>query len=407
MKFIADFHIHSHYSLATSNMLIPEMLDLWGKKKGIAVIGTGDAVHPGWLNELREKLVAVGNGLYTLKKKYVQSCTGSFGTEKVHFVLTSEISCIYKRDGRVRKVHNIVIAPSFPAIQKIQKALADIGNISTDGRPVIGIDSRDLLEIVLSADENACIIPAHIWTPWFSVLGSKSGFDSIDECFGDLSDQIFALETGLSSDPLMNRQCTMLDRFTLVSNSDAHSPENLGREANLFDTEMSYIGILNAMKKKNGGFIGTIEFFPGEGKYFLDGHRKCGICWEPSETKKHNGICPVCGKKVTVGVLNRVSEFAEISVDRVCINPPFFTITPLKNVIAEVLNIGAVTRKVAAVYDGLLCSCGSELSILLDIPIEEIQKINSRVAEGVRRLRNGNVQIENGYDGVFGRVRIF
>lgn len=407
MKFIADFHIHSRYSMATSSQLTPEMLDLWGRKKGITVVGTGDAVHPGWFSELKEKLTNAENGLYTLKKRYrhpdVQSLNNSFD---VRFVLTSEISCIYKRGGRVRKVHNILVAPSFITIQKIAKRLGEIGNIISDGRPILGLDSRDLLEIVLDVDPEAFIIPAHIWTPWFSVLGSKSGFDSIEECYDDLSNHIFAIETGLSSDPPMNWQCSFLDSYSLVSNSDAHSPENLGREANIFETDLSYDAIVNALKKKRG-FLGTIEYFPEEGKYHFDGHRKCGICWEPHETKRHGGVCPVCGKAVTVGVSNRVNELADKkSGQNNTTRNMFYSMTPLKNILSEIYKVGVGSKKIGIIYDDLVRRVGTEFAVLMDISIEELLSIDAQLGKAIACLREKKVKLIPGYDGVFGSVKI-
>jgi uncharacterized protein (TIGR00375 family) len=408
MKFIADFHIHSHYSMATSSQLTPEMLDLWGRKKGITVIGTGDAVHPGWLTELKEKLVACNNGLYSLKSQNIHPETSSINADSVKFILTAEISSIYKRNGKVRKVHNIIMAPSIDSMQKISKKLEKIGNISSDGRPILGLDSRNLLEIVLDVDSTACLIPAHIWTPWFSALGSKSGFDSIDECFDDLSEHIFAVETGLSSDPPMNWQCSMLDKYSLVSNSDAHSPENLGREANIFDTEISYNAIIKSLKKEDKKFLGTIEYFPEEGKYHFDGHRKCGICWAPDETMKHKGVCPVCGKAVTVGVFNRVAELSDsLSTRKNIEKKEFYSITPLKNVLSEEYEVGPQSKKITAIYDDLLKQLGSEFSILLDIPVCEIKKKDSKLAAGISNLRNKKVSLTPGYDGVFGSVKVF
>ncbi len=407
MKFIADLHIHSRFSLATSSQLTPEMLDLWGRKKGLTVIGTGDAVHPVWLDELKEKLTPAENGLFRLKKNLVHTEAAKFG-KPVHFMLCSEISCIYKKNNRVRKVHNLVYAPSFSAMVKIQKTLSSIGNIGSDGRPILGLDSRDLLEIVLNADPQAVLIPAHIWTPWFSVLGSKSGFDSIEQCYGDLSEHIFAVETGLSSDPAMNRQCKILNRYALVSNSDAHSPENLGREANLFDTELSYSSIMDALKSKDKRFIGTVEYFPEEGKYHLDGHRKCEVCWEPHQTRKHKEICPVCGKKVTVGVLNRVAELAENSPgNRSSQTQIWHSVTPLKNILSEILQVGVNSKKVSQFYEDLLHKCGSEFNILLEIPIDDLRKSDRKVADGIERLRSGKVTIKSGYDGVFGSIKVF
>ncbi len=315
MKLVADLHLHSHYSRATSKDLTFEHLARWAQLKGVHIVGTGDIAHPGWLQEMRAKLEPAEDGLFRLKEEYVAAvreqippaCQGT-----VRFMLAGEISNIYKRHDAVRKVHNVIFAPTLEAVEKIQFALEKIGNIRSDGRPILGLDSRDLLEIVLNVDPRCYLIPAHIWTPWFSLLGSKSGFDSVEECFGDLTPHIFALETGLSSDPPMNWRVAALDRYTLVSNSDAHSPQKLAREATLFDTELTYDALFHALQTGDSRtFRGTVEFFPEEGKYHLDGHRKCGIRWEPPITLAHNGICPVCGKGVTVGVMHRVETLAD------------------------------------------------------------------------------------------------
>ncbi len=412
MRFIGDFHIHSHYSIATSSSLTPENLDLWAHRKGIQVIGTGDIFHPAWYQEVQEKMVPAEDGLYKLKDEYCikKDYLVPSSDHTVRFVLSGEISSIYKKNGKVRKVHNLILSSSFDAVKKIQRKLETVGNISSDGRPILGLPSKHLLEIALEAGEGTVFIPAHIWTPWFSVLGAKSGYDTFEECFDDLTGNIFAVETGLSSDPSMNWLCSFLDRYTLVSNSDAHSPEKLGREANLFDADLSYPGIISAMKgDRKNTFLGTVEFFPQEGKYHLDGHRKCGICWTPQETVKYKGLCPVCGKKVTVGVLNRVIQLA----DRV--NPelrddkkPFYSLTPLKNIIAEIKGVGAHSKAVNAKYEELLRKGGSEFSILLDLPFEQIKEIGDEIlVEGIRRLRDRKVYIEEGYDGKFGRITVF
>ncbi|MCD4694768.1 MAG: endonuclease Q family protein, partial [Bacteroidales bacterium] len=285
MKFIGDFHIHSHFSIATSKELQPEYLDYWARKKGIKVVGTGDFTHPGWTKELKEKLEPAEEGLFKVKTEFKKRIPFPVKGD-VRFLLTAEISNIYKKNGKVRKVHNVVFAPSFEVVEKIQGKLSALGfNITSDGRPILGLDSRDLLNICLDASEDIFFVPAHIWTPWFSALGSKSGFDSIDECYDDLSEYIYAVETGLSTDPPMNWMVSPLDKYTLISNSDAHSPEKLGRNANLFDTEISYPSIIGAMKTGDPKkFLGTIDFFPQEGKYHYDGHRKCGIRWSPLET---------------------------------------------------------------------------------------------------------------------------
>ena len=412
MRFIADLHIHSHYSIATSSSLTPENLDLWARRKGIQVIGTGDIFHPGWYREIQEKMMPAEDGLYRLKDEYVITKDSPIASSEhtVRFILSGEISSIYKKNGRVRKVHNLILSSSFDAIKKIQMRLETVGNISSDGRPILGLPSRDLLEIALEAGDGTVLIPAHIWTPWFSVLGAKSGYDTLEECFDDLTDYIFAVETGLSSDPSMNWLCSFLDKYTLISNSDAHSPEKLGREANLFDTELSYPRIISAMKKDSENrFLGTVEFFPQEGKYHLDGHRKCGICWSPQETIHHKGICPVCSKKVTVGVLNRVMQLADRVKQAVRGNKkPFYSLTPLKNLLAEIKGVGAQSKAVNMQYEELLERGGSEFSILLDLPFEQIKTIGDEVlVEGIRRLRNREVFIEEGYDGKFGRITVF
>jgi DNA helicase-2/ATP-dependent DNA helicase PcrA len=314
MRHFADLHIHSRFSRATSSSLTPEQLWLWAQIKGVQVVATGDCIHPGWYAELSEKLSPCGDGFFQLKKEYaamVEEQVPAACRGPVRFILSTEISDIYKRDGKVRKVHNVLYMPDFATLEKLQAKLEAIGNIRSDGRPILGLDSRDLLEIMLSCNPDAFLIPAHIWTPWFSVLGSKSGFDAIEECYGDLTRYIYALETGLSSDPLMNWRLSRLDNFVLVSNSDAHSPSKLGRESNIFDTDLTYAGILGALRDpQDKGLAGTIEFFPEEGKYHFDGHRKCKTRMHPRDTLKNKGLCPVCGKPVTVGVMARVEELA-------------------------------------------------------------------------------------------------
>ncbi len=412
MRFIADFHIHSHYSVATSSGLTPEQLDLWARRKGIQVVGTGDVFHPGWYQDLEEKLTPAEEGLFKLKEGYrlKDELVSPSAQKPVRFVLSGEISSIYTDKGHVRKVHNLIFCSSFEAVKKIQGTLGRMGNIRSDGRPILGVASRHLLEIALGADDDTIFVPAHIWTPWFSVLGAKSGYDSIEECFGDLTRHIFAVETGLSSDPAMNWLCSFLDGYTLISNSDAHSVEKLGREANLFDARLSYPAIRDAMARRGEqNFLGTIEFFPQEGKYHLDGHRKCGVCWSPQETERYGGICPVCGRKVTVGVLNRVMQLADrTDPEERPQRDAFYSLTPLKNLIAEIKGVGANSKEVNRQYEHLLGKGGSEFSILLDLPYEEIREIGDDVLEeGIRRLRNREVCIEEGYDGKFGIVKVF
>ncbi len=413
MNFIADLHIHSHYSRATSKQLNFEQLFKWAQIKGINVVGTGDITHPGWLDEIKTKLEPAEDGLFRLKNEYAKvmqqevpkSCTAD-----VRFLLSGEISSIYKKGDCVRKNHNVVFLPSIEVAEQFQNTLEKIGNIRSDGRPILGLDAKKLLELVLESHENSFLIPAHIWTPWFSVLGSKSGFDSIEECFEDLTPHIFALETGLSSDPPMNWRLSQLDRYTLVSNSDAHSASKLGREANLFNCELSYLGMLEAMKSGDAErFLGTIEFFPEEGKYHFDGHRKCNSRMKPAETIASKGLCPICGKKVTVGVSNRVEELADRPEGSKHENiKPFCSLIPLPEVLGEINQVGPNTKTVAKKNDVLLKKLGSEINILSNIPLNEIEKVGgTMLAEGIRRMREGEVQIAAGYDGEFGKIKLF
>jgi DNA helicase-2/ATP-dependent DNA helicase PcrA len=414
MKFIADFHIHSHYSRATSKQLIPEYLDYWARLKGITVVGTGDFTHPGWTAELKEKLEPTEQGLFRLKDEYRQSFnldTSFLPGKEVRFLLTTEISNIYKKNDRVRKVHNVIFAPDFETVEKIrQKLIAINANITSDGRPILGLDSRDLLEMALDANENIFFVPAHIWTPWFSVLGSKSGFDSIEECYDDLAHHIYAVETGLSTDPPMNWMCRFLDKYTLTANSDAHSPERLGRNSNRFDTELSYHAIINAMKTGNPEhFLGSIDLFPQEGKYHYDGHRKCGICWDPLETLKHDGICSQCGKPVTIGVMNRVVQLSDREdPGRRPNRHPFHSIIPLKEMLGELEGVGPNSRKVDHRYMSLIKQGVPELELLLDTPVEDIKKLGGgELAEAVCRMRNREIYISEGFDGQYGIIKVF
>ncbi len=407
MRFIGDFHIHSHYSIATSKKLTPEYIDYWARIKGITAVGTGDFTHPGWLAELEGKLYPAEPGLYALKSEYRRRADVHLPEHDVRFLLTAEISSIYKKGDRVRKVHNLIFAPDFSTVKKIQGRLGNIGNITSDGRPILGLDSRDMLEIALESSEQCFFVPSHIWTPWFSALGAQSGFDSIEECYGDLSNHIHAVETGLSSDPPMNRLCSFLDRYTLVSNSDAHSPEKLGREANLFDTALNYDAIIGAMKEKGRGFKGTVEFFPQEGKYHYDGHRKCGVRMSPSESLETGFKCPVCGKRMTVGVMSRVVQLAdrrEPGGDKT----PFYSLIPLKEILSEITGVGPGSKKIQTMYDSLMYRGGPELGILLYIPVDDIRSFGGDLlAEGIGRMRAGDVFISEGYDGEFGKIQVF
>jgi len=400
MSFIADFHIHSKYSRATSSQMELEHLDNTAKIKGIKILGTGDFTHPIWFQNLKEKLIPLEPGLFKLK-------TSETGTR---FILTTEISCIYSKNNRVRKIHIIIFAPDFKVVEKINTQLGWIGNLKSDGRPILGLDAKELAKIVLNINSDCLIVPAHCWTPWFSVFGSKSGFDSLEECFEEYTKYIYAGETGLSADPKMFWRLSALDKITLVSNSDAHSPAKIGREANVFDTELSYQGIIEAIKQKDPKkFLYTIEFFPEEGKYHYDGHRNCGVSLSPSQTKKYNGLCPVCGRPLTVGVLNRVEELAdredgfrpENAID-------FKSLIPLEEIIAESLGVGTGTKEVEREYTDLIQKFGSEFNILLNTPISDLKSGTlPEITEAILRVREGKVSVEPGYDGVYGKIKIF
>ncbi|WP_312694856.1 UvrD-helicase domain-containing protein [Caproiciproducens sp.] len=407
--FIADFHIHSKYSRATSRDCIPEMLELWARRKGLDLIGTGDFTHPAWREELREKLVPAEEGLYTLKDGFRREDGIAGGNLNPRFMISGEISSIYKKNGKVRKVHNLILLPGLESAEALSHRLEAIGNLHSDGRPILGLDSRDLLEITLDVCPDAIFIPAHIWTPHFSLFGAYSGFDDIEECFGDLTGRIHALETGLSSDPPMNWRISALDRFTLVSNSDAHSPANLAREANIFDTGLSYPDISRALQNRDTKeFSGTIEFFPEEGKYHYDGHRNCGVCLKPADTLAASGVCPVCGGRITVGVLHRVESLADRKegfVPRFAKH--FESLVPLREVIAASVGLTAASKKVGEKYEDLIRNLGPELFILRKAQPGDIElAAGPLVAEGIRRLRDGKVTVLPGFDGEYGKIKI-
>lgn len=403
MRVIADLQIHSKYSRACSQDLNPKNIGHWADKKGIAVIGTGDFTHPKWLVELKAALEEVKPGLYRLKDK----------SARAYFMLTSEVSSIYKQGDKVRRVHNMIFAPNFDAVDSIISGLEKMGaNLKADGRPIMGVHCDNLVKIVKEASSEAEVIPAHAWTPHFGVFGSLSGFNSIEEAFGDQAKHIRAIETGLSSDPKMNWQISGLDKYSLTSNSDAHSLRKIGREANVFeiaDDKLSYNEIINTLYSKDPArFLFTIEFFPEEGKYHLDGHRDCKFSCLPSQTKKLKGICPVCGKKLLVGVLNRLDELADREFG---FTPPravpFKNVIPLEEIIADVLEVGTQSKKVLGLYEQMVAK-HSEFEILLDLDEDRLTKISSpEIAQAVIRVREGNVHIEGGYDGLFGKVHIY
>jgi DNA helicase II / ATP-dependent DNA helicase PcrA len=412
MRFHADLHVHSKYSRATSRDLDLEHLAEWAARKGISVVGTGDFTHPAWAAELKSKLVPAEPGLFRLNSEIEKSVAERLPAAcrtPVRFMLEVEISTIYKKGDKTRKVHHLIYAPDFETMDRFSARLATIGNIASDGRPILGLDSRDLLEITLEAGPDAYLVPAHIWTPWFAALGSMSGFDSIEDCYGDLARHIFAVETGLSSDPVMNWRVPSLDRFRLVSNSDAHSPGKLGREATAFACDVDYFAIRRALETGDG-YVGTVEFYPEEGKYHLDGHRKCEIRFEPKETKAHGGICPVCGQRLTVGVLHRVDALAGRSEAEA--QPPATAgtptnLVPLPEVVSEIANSGPASKRVEQVYDRAIGALGPELQILEQVPIEDIARTDSLLGEAVARLRAGKVIREAGYDGEYGVIRLF
>lgn len=400
MQFISDFHIHSKYSRATSQDMNLEELDKWAKIKGINVISTADFTHPLWFKELQEKLEEAEEGLYRLKTKNATT----------RFILTTEISCIYSKKNKVRKIHILIFAPSLTVASKINAHLGLLGNLKADGRPILGISAKELVKIVFNVSEKCLIVPAHAWTPWFSVFGSKSGFNSIEECFEEYSKYIFAIETGLSSDPGMNWRLSALDKITLISNSDSHSARKIGREANVFDTELSYSAITEAIKKKDQNkFLYTIEFFPEEGKYHYDGHRLCGVSMSPKESKKYENICPNCGKPLVIGVLSRVEELAdrpEGYKPKSAI--PFKSLIPLEEIIADTLGVLPGTKQVNFHYQSLIEKFGSEFNVLLNASFEELSLVTlPKIAEGIQRVREGRVKIVPGYDGVYGKIKIF
>lgn len=408
MKMIADLHIHSRFSMATSKEGMPENLDFWARKKGISLIGTGDFTHPVWREELKERLVSEGNGLYRLRDAYVKEESRKFPGEGTRFVVSGEISSIYKKNGKTRKVHNVILLPSLEAADAMAQRLEKIGNIHSDGRPILGLDSHDLLEMMLDVCPEGILIPAHIWTPHFSVLGAKSGFDSVEECFEELAPYIHALETGLSSDPAMNWRISKLDRYQLVSNSDAHSPSKLGREANLLDIDCSYEGLYRAIQTGEG-LEGTVEFFPEEGKYHFDGHRKCGVSLSPVEAERLGGICPVCGKKLTMGVDHRVEQLADRAEGFVKKDgKKYESLVPLPEVISACMGYSTASKKVQGCFEQMIQTLGTEFDILRNVPSEDIKSCaGERIAEGIENVRTGNVKRIPGYDGEYGKIELF
>jgi len=414
MKFIADLHLHSKFSRATSRDMTLDTLAYWAKVKGISLLATADFTHPEWFFLTKEKLEPKGNGFYHLKNpqktelEYLKPI--SLAPEDVAFILSTEASFIYSKKGKVRKVHLLVLAPDFESVEKINSRLVGIGNLRSDGRPILGLDAKNFVKMVADICPKCVVIPSHIWTPWFSLFGANSGFDAIEECFEEMTPFIFALETGLSSDPPMNWRLSALDRYTLVSNSDAHSPSKIGREANVFDTEFSYKGLIEAVKSKDPSkFLYTIEFFPEEGKYHYDGHRKCGILFSPKESMAHNNLCPKCGKKLTIGVLHRVEELADREEVRDAgLRIPHKNLVPLNEIIAQACEKTPECQSVWDLYFRFIYEFGNEQRILTEVPISELSRIHpEKVAQGIDRVRKSLIKIAPGHDGEYGKIRLF
>ena len=414
MKYAADLHIHSKFSRATSRDMTFDALACWGKVKGLQLVATGDFTHPEWFFLTKEKLEPAGNGFFRLKNK-PQPPDGplkalAFARDDVHFILSAEVSLIYSKKGKVRKIHLILLAPDFESAEKINTKLGGLGNLRSDGRPILGLDARLLVKIVTDLCPTCVVIPAHIWTPWFSLFGANSGFEAIEECFEEMTPQIFALETGLSSDPAMNWRLSALDKYALVSNSDAHSPSRLGREANVFDTDFSYKGMVTALRRKDPSqFLYTVEFFPEEGKYHYDGHRKCGVVLSPQESKRAHDICPVCGKKLTIGVMHRVDDLADrASPDSQPHRVPFKNLIPLNEVIGDALERSAESQGVWEAYFRFIQEFGNEHRILTEVPIAELARLSPEwISRGVELMRKGRVKIEPGHDGFYGKISLF
>jgi uncharacterized protein (TIGR00375 family) len=414
MKYVADFHIHSKFSRATSRETSLDTLAYWAKIKGISLLATGDFTHPEWLFLAKEKLEPEGNGFFRLKNilqpenGHLQNIT--VDRKDVSFILTAEISFIYSKKGKVRKIHILVLAPDFESVDKLNSKLSGIGNLRSDGRPILGLDAKDFVKIVANNCSRCVVIPAHIWTPWFSLFGANSGFDTIEECFEETTPFIFALETGLSSDPAMNRRLSCLDSYALISNSDAHSPSKIGRESNVFDMEFSYDALMDTIKSKNPEkFLYTVEYFPEEGKYHYDGHRKCEVVFSPQETIQHKFMCPRCGKKLTIGVMHRVERLADR--EKGSFPPgriPFKNLIPLNEIVAQALSKTPECKSVWDMYFKFIHEFGNEHKILTEVPIQDLARLSpERVSVAVDRMRKGQVKIVPGHDGEFGKISLF
>ncbi|UCE18260.1 MAG: DNA helicase UvrD [Gemmatimonadota bacterium] len=395
-QFIADFHIHSKYSRATSQEMDIPHLDRYARMKGIQLLGTADFTHPEWLRDLKENLEDCGNGLY----KHGET----------HFILSAEVCNNFRKNHKGKRIHNIIFAPSFEIVDKINSELARFGKLASDGRPNLALPAKDLVKIILDISSDCMVVPAHAWTPWFSLFGANAGFDSIEECFEEETEHIYAIETGLSSDPAMNWRLSELDRFALISNSDSHSPSRIGREANVFDTELDYYEIMRAIKNKDKErFLFTVEFFPQEGKYHYDGHRKCNVRLSPGESIQNYDICPICGRKLTIGVMHRVETLADRPEGFVPEGAiPGVHLVPLEEIIAGALQKGVGTKAVEDLYSKLIDRLGTEFDILLNLSQDElVDGTPDRVLEGIMRVRQERIKAVPGYDGVYGEIHIF
>lgn len=414
MKFIADLHIHSKFSRATSRDMTLDTLAYWAKIKGISLLATADFTHPEWLFLIKEKLEPKDNGFFGLKNisppenGYLKPI--SISPEDVSFILSTEISFIYSKKGKVRKIHIILLAPDFDSVDKINSKLAGIGNLRSDGRPILGMDAKEFVKIVANHCPHCVVIPAHIWTPWFSLFGANSGFDTIEECFEETTPFIFSLETGLSSDPPMNWRLSQLDKYTLVSNSDAHSPSRIGREANVFSTDFSYDGLVRALKSKDPEkFLYTVEFFPEEGKYHYDGHRRCNVIFSPKETLQHRFSCPACRRKLTIGVMHRVEDLADRErTEELPFKIPFKNLIPLNEVIAQAIGKTADCKSVWDIYFRFIHEFENEHRILTEVPVSDLSLLPpERVSIGIDRMRKRKVKIIPGHDGTYGKISLF
>lgn len=395
MRVIADLHLHSRHSRATSaEMDLPD-LSRWAKLKGIDLLGTGDFTHPAWFRELVSLLRPAAAGIYEY--------------EGTRFMFTAEAAAVWTYSGRVRRVHFLVLAPSAEDAGRISRELAAFGNLAADGRPTLAISGEKLVEVVRTASPAAAVIPAHAWTPWWSIFGASSGFDSLAEALGPMHREVFAIETGLSSDPAMNWRLSSLDGVSLVSFSDAHSPIRLGREACVFDLpELSYSAVVSAIKERDPRlFLFTVEFFPEEGKYHYDGHRACGVVLSPEETRRHRGKCPVCGKSLTVGVMHRVEELADRPPGARPKNAiPYRSLVPLQEIIAQALGQAPESRTVLTQYLKVIQQFGPEFTVLLDVGWEEVERAFPRLGRALAKVRRGELRIRPGYDGVYGEIQI-